>query len=618
MPDLEQLLHDAVPMTEPGFDTGAVRARLAGVERRRRRVAVAAMAGVVAVLAFTVANLQIAREDPVDVADPPTAPLLRSDLPELTPLSQWPAVIEFAGVRVAVAVFDEPDEPIQSRVPLRAGHAGLNSVPSGLHELGNTAMQAFVNRVWFGCGTDQVVRMMEDGPATGAPAFDGPGSSRWLPAGALIEASEQLARRMGCVPVLPTGSWEVPDAAFDLAPVRRLAASIDEAGLPTCCADPVPLETGGSTRWSVLVEDDVLPLTIGERDWHLPIGEPVEKTTIVGGSAVVNSEGQLAVTCFDTTTITVSLPTTGEEAGFGTFLDMIGCQPTMPAHYVQLEVADRAEQLEQTRSEALLLASSRRIQDQWLDAGFEVVGESERSLYLTLPDTAAVELEVEIVPVTALPEDLPGTSRPFARGTAQIDDSVPTLWFTCDDAIVLVGAAGPVANDVQLDAFLDAAEAASESLTCLPAAPGRSTPLGTTSRTTPADQPHAGTAAFIATVQQAGLEVTTTEAGHGAGAFEFEPSAAGSRPVSFEVDTLDPPPDDPGWPLDAATPLLPLADGEAAILDDGRLAFHCNGVSITVDGPESDGTEIAWVTELTAAAGEALVQELGCEPQGAE
>lgn len=65
---------------------------------------------------------------------------------------------------------------------------------------------------------------------------------------------------------------------------------------------------------------------------------------------------------------------------------------------------------------------------------------------------------------------------------------------------------------------------------------------------------------------------------------------------------------DPGWVVDGDTEIVPLADGEAAVLaDSGMLAFTCGDASVTTTGPGAGGSDLDSVAAFPTAA--------GCQPR---
>ncbi|CAN5698665.1 hypothetical protein BH24ACT15_BH24ACT15_08070 [soil metagenome] len=535
------------------------------------------MAGVVAVVALTVASLQGQRGDPVDVADPPATEtdLSQPEVEGLTPLSQWPNPIDFAGVEVAVEVFDAPNEPIQSRVPLGRGEAGLNYQPSDLAEVGNTTMQAFINRVWFGCGTGQVVRMMESDRADDAPAFTGPGSGRWLPAGALLAAVEQFSTEMGCVPVAPAGT---PAAiTHDNGLGHELAVKIDQAGLVTCCADSRPvgnspdrlISLDEGSRWSVLIDDQVLPLTFGDRDAYPPALESVQTSLIADGQAVTSPDGQqIAATCFDTTTIAVTKPSAPTKDRFEQFLRTIDCQPAIPPAFVN------------------------QVALGWLqDSGVPVVGEVTETAETVSVTVSADDSELEIRAGRA---DLLGLT------TATLTKLAETPVVVLNPDTDGHGAAancgihfGIFAQDEQgADRALELADQLRRHPGCdgTIATPGAQEDSGETA-TTATD--------LIAALQASGRDVTDQKTNDGSATFKFQPTADGANPVDIEAGAISLPP----GTVTAQTALVRLGDGEAAQLDDRSLLLVCDGLPIRTAGVEPDDPGLEWIAELPAVAG---------------
>ncbi|MEE8602825.1 hypothetical protein [Euzebya tangerina] len=332
MPDLQQMLTNAAPPVEPPFTERDIRE--AAARRRRLRQAIVAVVAVVMVLSIgSVAGPFVTDDEPVVLSD-------GSPTTELTSLEDWPTSIDFAGVEVEVVVHDGPTEPLQHRVVVGEGEAALNVLPSDYRSDGNEAYQAVRNRLWFGCGPDtQVVRIAEVGRAAGAPAFEAgrPGSARFLPAGALVEAARQLAERMDCTPHAPPETPTTPTLAADW--IGPLAAAIDEAGLATCCTtvfghdDP---ETFGSiTDWGIFVDADTrlsISVTSSPSD-----GGPgaVAAVQLAGGRVAEhvpppNQTGTSATFTCAAADVT-AWPADGDLATITEFLTAIGCLPEIPA-----------------------------------------------------------------------------------------------------------------------------------------------------------------------------------------------------------------------------------------------------------------------------------------------
>lgn len=323
MPDLHDLLTGAVPPVTPPFDEGDVGARVAAAERRRRRTAVSAMVAVVAAVALLISPA-LRRDQPAAVLTAPSGPT------QLVPLSQWPTSVDFAGVEVEVRVVDEPDEVLQSRVAVGDGEAAVNTAPGEGAVL--QGVDQHRSRLWFGCDGQQVVRMVEVGRAADAPSFAIPGPpGRWLPPGALLEAAGQLIEVMGCTPEAPAGA---PDERADgQSWLRPLAAAIDAAGLPTCCAHS---NTAFSVNdWGVRLPDgERLSLSVGTAEVTQWESAPAELAIVGDGVAASqftpNSQGEdLTFECLGTS-MTVYPTAAGAATAIGAveeFVDLIGCTP---------------------------------------------------------------------------------------------------------------------------------------------------------------------------------------------------------------------------------------------------------------------------------------------------
>lgn len=320
MPDLHDLLTGAVPPVTPPFDEGDVGARVAAAERRRRRTAVSAMVAVVAAVALLISPA-LRRDQPAAVLTAPSGPT------QLVPLSQWPTSVDFAGVEVEVRVVDEPDEVMQSRVAVGDGEAALNTAP------GEGAVLQGVDqhrpRLWFGCGGQQVVRMVEVGRAADAPPFEivGPHGGRLLPPGVLVEAAGQISAAQGCTPQAPAGSPAARSAGQSwLGP---LAAAIDAAGLPTCCANST--SDRGVSDWGVLLPGgDPLSLSVSTPDAVHWQDTPARLAVLGDGLAVSHAIPNLAsdyLTFQCAGTSMTAYPTSGQAPSVEAFVDLIGCTP---------------------------------------------------------------------------------------------------------------------------------------------------------------------------------------------------------------------------------------------------------------------------------------------------
>jgi hypothetical protein len=323
MPDLHQLLTEAVPLVEPGFGEAEVRARMDRLARRGRRIVATAASAVGLVLVGLVASLT--------AVDAP-APLLDGGLQR-----EWPDSVEFLGVQIAVDVMAAPTEPLEHRVLMGAGTAALTTQPSDELQPGNTTWQRFQHRLWFSCGDGQVVRMVEMGRAAEAPTFTVAGpSGRWLPAGALIEAGRRTAADVGCVPSAPTGAPVQVENAQSW--VGSLAAAMEEAGMASCCANPNadPTNDWFLNDWGVAVEgEDRLSLSVGRRGSAPFAGDqPVQVTPMAGGHALLwiapdTPADVVELECGDAHIL--AYPTSGRATSVERFVERIGCTPTVPA-----------------------------------------------------------------------------------------------------------------------------------------------------------------------------------------------------------------------------------------------------------------------------------------------
>lgn len=114
-------------------------------------------------------------------------------------------------------------------------------------------------------------------------------------------------------------------------------------------------------------------------------------------------------------------------------------------------------------------------------------------------------------------------------------------------------------------------------------------------------------AALIAALEDAGYAVSVLAPSDGVlpTAFGYAPRRAPEIPedppglITVEVDG----PETPEPEIRGDTPLVALADGEAAVLDDGRLRFRCADAVVTTTGPSDRGAQLPWIAELPEAAG---------------
>ncbi|WP_370324564.1 hypothetical protein [Euzebya sp.] len=310
MPDLRELLHDAVPSGEPTFDAADVRDRVRAVERRHRRTVVGVAAAVVLLVAVGIGT---------------TITTDRTAFVDTVPSAGWPSSVTFAGAQVEVTVGAEPGDLVGYVEP---GDT-ITAVGASTDVDGRVSL-------WFTCGGGEAVRLREVYDPPTPPA---------LPVAALAEAATQLTSSNGCEPEPPT---KTPDVQLDGGiGLVGLARAIDRAGMTACCAT-VPLvpmadrpgvsdggigtfrAAEGSVAWAVEDGgDEPLRFTADFHSWVPTDLVAPEFLPLAGGRVAWDpARGVVAATCG---MATVQARMGQEELPrWEAFLDSIDCTPSPP------------------------------------------------------------------------------------------------------------------------------------------------------------------------------------------------------------------------------------------------------------------------------------------------
>lgn len=628
MPDLHEVLTEAVPPVDSRFDDADIRARVADMQRRQRRTAIGSMVAVVLLVGALVIPALLLHDDAPAVLTEPDGPV------ELVPLSQWPYSVDFAGVEVAVEIVDAMDEAPQARVAVGPGDAALNTAPHEKvdsqawqfdddedvrsqpadHVEGDVADQhVYRSRLWFGCGTGQLVHMVERGRAADAPVFEvvGP-SDRWLPPEALAEAARQLTAEMGCSAEAPPGTpaEDMPGRLW-LGP---LAAAIDEAGIATCCYDGyLP---GGVNTWVVEVSDgDYMSLSISQfealeprSEDHLPL--PLELIDLAGGQAVNEAQPNdpadvVRFTCEDVSIL--AHPTSGEATSVGRFAERVSCTPAVPPGYMATLALGEVlrdlgvEVVDNVPDQAIGIVSA-------IHEGSRLEIRSGGSSQVGLSPETATDPVRGWFPLDPATDGGPGAMAQCAithviRAT---DDAGADVALALAEQIVahpgcdLEAAFGPSPDQPEPDVSAPTEQPGP------PEAPAPQDPLIPVRSPPPAD-PEAVAQQVVEAMAAAGLDVSRL--GRGSASFSFQPSVPGTsrHGVSVTADDLS------RFAISYSSELIVVDDrlGEVAHLGAGSIGFTCHGVDFSVGGGDSDP---ATPTAVEVPAIVQLVEVAGCSP----
>ena len=585
MPDLSDLLHRVVDPSDPTFDVDDVRARVSARARRRTLVGGGVMAGVVVLVALAVGVGM--RSTPSEV----------TGLGDASPARQGDSRT-FAGVELQVVRDASADA--QSLV----GHATLAGGGAVGVRLDGTAVS-----VIFECGEFGLIEIRE------ADTTDGPR----LPIGALGEAAGQEARRTGCVASPPQGT---PDRSIYGAPSAEaravgyvdhvgaaLVAEMEIAGVDACCA-VVPTEeqlfealpsdastfqaAAGRIEWGAVIDGRPLTFTADTLAWYPSALDPVRSLELAGGQVAASGAGPdiIALSCGWPETMQFALET-GDLGRVNQLLTTIGCTPSVPPTLLPSAALT-------TLLDALAVEVTATVPEPPIARAAVTLLDGVQ-LLVRSGDLDEIGLPPEVR------ENATDPAAPLARiaGAGGMYGAV----LQCGTIFHAIHADG----EDGVDAAADLAQAMADHEDCgLDVAFGARAEVPTEpavvdpDRTDPTTEGGGSMAAqLLTTVETNGLSLGERVIDDTSTSVTYTPPGAGMSAVWVSVAHEGV---DPGWVVDGDTELVPLADGEAAVLpDSGMLAFGCDQASVTTTGPGAGGSDLESVAQFAIAA--------GCQPR---